>query len=652
MTRRVGGFIAVAIQFFTLPSSFFTQNNPRCTGFCRKAERACAAVEHVDVVILVEKGVEHRQREALVVVVGIVVALHADAHRGLLFGRYALHPGQFVLVRHRPFDVAYVLVLHHVLPFSAGKGVVIICRKPPVALEKAVGQRRPGIGRGPALPRIKAVARCGGVHTGHARRCHDGVINQLEVSVLVIAAELRLHAPGLFFKLQPKGVHAVGLAVVHDTEHSGRLHLGLAQQVVLRVTVNKPRDVVSAAVAERLCGPLPGVQLFVAGLYRVRVPGVTHDEVDGKLFRLEVANVDYPQVVDARMVSQRELFAQLRNGCGSHPAVVPRAAVHIYVVVKPHSALAPTFLCRAGAAQVAPVVVAEEQQNVVGHGEALVVITLHLGEDGPQLGHFRGVAAVHLLYYVTLSGHHVAQDGHVLGVASVAHGHVAVAAHAYGYYVVVSLVALKSCGEEAVKTGFVGGVVPFSHLVSPPCVFLVGAHHRLVVARSHYDAVHVGHLGVKRVVLVEGRVPHGRPEVVGLQAQEQLEKVGVHLGVKPSEARRGPSPERGPLVVYEDAAVLYLGRRLYVAAFPDVERRALARRNVGPPVPWRHADFLGYVVNSVYCAALVAACHNEVAVHRLDDERLPAATYAVNVELSGLYKSVNQGAFAYRADDD
>ena len=46
---------------------------------------------------------------------------------------------------------------------------------------------------------------------------------------------------------------------------------------------------------------------------------------------------------------------------------------------------------------------------------------------------------------------------------------------------------------------------------------------------SHDDAIFVGQFGVQRVVFVEAIVPHGRPEVIGFEPQQQFKDVGVEL---------------------------------------------------------------------------------------------------------------------------
>jgi len=74
--------------------------------------------------------------------------------------------------------------------------------------------------------------------------------------------------------------------------------------------------------------------------------------------------------------------------------------------------------------------------------------------------------------------------------------------------------------------------------------------------RAHHDAVLVGEARVVRVILVEGVVPHRRPEVIAPQAQQELEDVRVEFRVEATELLLRPTGERRRFVIEEDAAVL------------------------------------------------------------------------------------------------
>lgn len=99
-------------------------------------------------------------------------------------------------------------------------------------------------------------------------------------------------------------------------------------------------------------------------------------------------------------------------------------------------------------------------------------------------------------------------------------------------------------------------------------ILLVGTHHWLMMGSSHDNTISIGQCGILWVVLVEGGSPHGWgwPEIVGLQTQQKLKQVGVHLGIQSSELPRSPSAKRRPLVIDENAAIFHFRRRLHIAS--------------------------------------------------------------------------------------
>src|SRR5574344_1422357 len=110
-----------------------------------------------------------------------------------------------------------------------------------------------------------------------------------------------------------------------------------------------------------------------------------HDEVYRHFLWFEVAYIDNPDTVNARLVCQIQLLANLGCSCCVYPSVVPGSTVHVNVVVHAHASFACLFLLWSCATDVSPVVVAEKQGDIIRNCETSIVIALHLGEDGPQL---------------------------------------------------------------------------------------------------------------------------------------------------------------------------------------------------------------------------------------------------------------------------
>ena len=434
--------------------------------------------------------------------------------------------------------------------------------------------------------------------------------HQLVVGVLPLGRQLGLQRRCALFQAVPGGRDPLGLAIVHQAEGVGPDQFGLAPGVVLGVTGHQIGDLGGVLGAELARGPAPRPRADVVLAEGRRVPRQAQEEFDRHLQRLEVADVGDPDLVGAVRVRQVHLFPDFRQWIAVEPLVRERPAIHVHVKIDAGAAGAGALGRRGQAAQVADIVVGEEQGDVVRHLEAGVVVFLDLGEQGPQLRHLALVDAALFRDDLLL----VADDllDHFLvrfQPARVRHGDVAVAAHAHRHDAFIGPVAAHAVGEEAFEAGLVAQVIPFAVAVilAVRGPLLVRPYHRFVVAGAHDDAVGVGQARVVRVVLVEGAAPHRRPQVVGAQAQQQLEHVRIHLGVEAAEFRARPAGQRRFLVVDEDAPVLDGRRPLHPGARQGVQRRPVAGRDVGPPMPRRHADLFGDLVDAVDGAALVAA---------------------------------------------
>ena len=304
------------------------------------------------------------------------------------------------------------------------------------------------------------------------------------------------------------------------------------------------------------------------------------------------------------------------------------------------------------AADVAPVVVGEQQGDVVGNPHTGVVIVLDLLVEGPDLrGLFRRPAG-DVGDDPALVGDDGLQQpsGRALG-----HRLVAVAAHAHRDQALVGAQAGHALPPEAAQRLGIFRIVPGALAEAVPLD--MGAAHRLVVRGPQHDAHLVGQGRAHRVVVIDRLAPHGRPQEVALQPQDQLEDPLVEGVVEAAEGLVGPAVEGRVLVVQEDAPVL--DRRLLdVGAGGDEDVLARGNGDVGPPGPGRDAGPLGKVVGAEDRAALVGAGDHQGAgearpgvFDHLLDEGLPLAVDLRNVQLARGDQGVDGRALADRADD-
>lgn len=185
---------------------------------------------------------------------------------------------------------------------------------------------------------------------------------------------------------------------------------------------------------------------------------------------------------------------------------------------------------------------------------------------------------------------------------------------------------------------------------------------RLGVAGADDDAVPLGEFGVLAVLVEEvGVRMHGRPEVVGLEAEEQFEDALVRLRADVLVRLLGAVGPSGQvlLVVDEDAPVADRGLVADEGARRHGHLVAVLHRDVGPPVPGRDADAFRGVVDPVDRATPVAARDHQGAVHPgqrtvddLSDRRLPTPLHPGDVEAALGDEPVDDRARADRADHD
>ena len=79
--------------------------------------------------------------------------------------------------------------------------------------------------------------------------------------------------------------------------------------------------------------------------------------------------------------------------------------------------------------------------------------------------------------------------------------------------------------------------------------FLLRSQHGLVVRSAHDNSIHVGDLRIQRIIFIERVVPHGRPEIIRLEPQQQFEYFLVELMVEVPELLMRPSAEGWRLVI-------------------------------------------------------------------------------------------------------
>ena len=147
-----------------------------------------------------------------------------------------------------------------------------------------------------------------------------------------------------------------------------------------------------------------------------------------------------------------------------------------------------------------PVVIGEEDGNVIGHAQTEIIVALHLLVEGPHLRTFLGGSARLLTDDVALIVDDISEQLDVtlfvgtllLMTLGDAHSRVAIATHADGDEVLGVASTPHAFAEEAVDDGLIRYVIPRSILTTMAHPLLMVARHRFVVTGTDDDAHLIG----------------------------------------------------------------------------------------------------------------------------------------------------------------
>ncbi|OPZ67002.1 MAG: hypothetical protein BWY83_02730 [bacterium ADurb.Bin478] len=254
-------------------------------------------------------------------------------------------------------------------------------------------------------------------------------------------------------------------------------------------------------------------------------------------------------------VGQVHLLPDARNLIGVDPFIVARAADIVIMIINAVAAATPRLIRLWQPAQVAPVVIAQQQRHIIGHAHAFVEIFLHLLIQRPYLRRlFRGFAG-DLGDDAALIFDDLFEQG---DVGLFAHGLIAIAAHADGDQTFIVAHSRNPLAPEGLQGRLVFSIVPGTMAELRP--FGVRTHQRLVMRSADDHSVFIGQGGISWVIHIKSAAPHGRPEEISFQPQDQLKHLFVECRIKAAERFIRPTRQRRRLVVDENTTILYFRR--------------------------------------------------------------------------------------------
>ncbi|MNC54925.1 hypothetical protein D3C75_1044260 [compost metagenome] len=117
-----------------------------------------------------------------------------------------------------------------------------------------------------------------------------------------------------------------------------------------------------------------------------------------------------------------------------------------------------------------------------------------------------------------------------------------------------------------------------------------------MMRRTHNNSVFLCMHGVRQrmalAVQAEFGAPHGRPQIVPLQSEDQLEYLVVEIFIEVTKGPGNPRAQRRPIVIQENASVFH--KRLSGGPVQQVivnfQQRFLLREHIRKVHPWADTD--------------------------------------------------------------
>ena len=429
--------------------------------------------------------------------------------------------------------------------------------------------------------------------------CH-GVIHLIEIGACIHREEYQL-IKRIFIGGRNKIVeaHSVDDQITVIIHHPFKLivviqavdgviqQLGCNTTVIFGVKIDQPGRLIRIFFTKLLGTPSLGMYQQVRGVELVWVPCHVEKERDGIFHRFQVSHIHHPYPVHAVAVGEVHLLPHPLHLRDIDPFIIPGSTHIVKMIV--HPVAAGTFR-RVGEGQlpyITPVVVAQQQCHIVRHPHTLVVIVLYLLVEGPHLGCLLRFLAGHLRYDLPLILNDLLEQR---DVTLLTHRLVTISTHAHGNQCLTRFHPLHALFPEITQCRFVGLVVPVTTPITAP--FIVGPSHGFVMGGAYNNAHLVGKLPVHRVIIKKGVAPHGWPDEVPFQSQDQLKYLLIEQVVESTEGFLSPSAQGGGFIVEEDTSVFYGRLPIRKKSLADADRCPLVDRHVGPPVPWRYAHLL------------------------------------------------------------
>ena len=309
------------------------------------------------------------------------------------------------------------------------------------------------------------------------------------------------------------------------------------------------------------------------------------------------------------------------------------------------------FFATRHTSDVAPVVVAKQDNDIIGHAHSFVIVVEHLFIERPHLLRLTRGSASDVCDDVALVLHDALQKPRI---GLLTHSLVAIATHTDSHQVLGATHTLDALAEETVEHSLVRLIIPRTVFAAVASPFLVVARHRFMVACAYNNTHFIGQYAIFRVIGIECPAPHGRPEQIASQTQDEFEHLLVECmtAIVGAECVLHPRSQARRLIVQEDTTILHSWFAIGEDTLAHENRIMMLHRHVGPVVPRRYSHLSRQLVNAIDGATSVAACNNQLAADHRNEELLATTLELRSIDLTFFRHFIDDGRVSYRSHND
>ena len=121
------------------------------------------------------------------------------------------------------------------------------------------------------------------------------------------------------------------------------------------------------------------------GIKLIRVPCHIHEEVDGKLMRLDIPHIEHPELIHPILIGGLQLLPHFRNSRHREPLACPWRTIIAHMIIHAVATFMLLLTQVRKASYMTEIIIAKHHDYIIRHLQALVIVIKHLAIESPHL---------------------------------------------------------------------------------------------------------------------------------------------------------------------------------------------------------------------------------------------------------------------------